>query len=219
MQHVGEPPAAYAPPQPNKRGLLIGLTLGIAVLLGLVAGLSVAVFKPAPTPAPHSSALPEPAAQPQSVPTQPAALPEPAVTEPIPALTAPPKASASAPISAPDSANALQQLQDARAAAQAATETATETTAQQASVAQAPAEQSATNKPPIAANPEIITWLSQAKITGVRLSDTGNKVILNNKAYAAGETAHFGLKLKVLLIQQHRVFFIDANGKKYMKRL
>ena len=65
----------------------------------------------------------------------------------------------------------------------------------------------------------IAAFQSVAKITGVRLSDTGNKVILNNKAYAAGETAHFGLKLKVLLIQQHRVFFIDANGKKYMKRL
>ena len=223
LHSAGAQPAAYAPgaAEPsNKRGLLIGLTLGVAVLVGLVAGLSIAVFKQTPAAAPPPSTRPESpqssagtAALPEA--TQAAAQSEPtAATQPIQPLTAASTMTAATiPTNEPDSADVLQQLQRARAAAQA--KAAAEAEAAQ----KADAMQAAETKITIPANQDIVNWLSQAKITGVRLSDSGNKVILNNKPYATGETVHFALGLKVLIIQQARVFFIDANGKKYMKRL
>ena len=211
MYGATEQPANYAPsytPQTNKRGLLIGLIIGIAVLIGLVAGLTITLLKkePAPTQQYTQPASPPPTAQPGRT------LPEPtAATQPIQPLTARATATttASTPANESDSANILEQLQLARAAAETKAEAAKKAAAEQ------PAKTTATVPP----NQNIINWLSQARISGVRLSDSGNKVILNNKAYAVGETVHFGLGLKVLIIQQARVLFIDANGKKYMKRL
>ena len=46
-----------------------------------------------------------------------------------------------------------------------------------------------------------------------------SKVILNNKAYSVGDTVNLRLGLKILIIQEKRLLFIDANGKKYMKQL
>lgn len=215
MYGATEQPANVAPgyaPQTNKRGLLIGLIIGIAVLIGLVAGLSIAVFKQTPATPPQGTLTAPPQPTTQAVRTQPATLPEPtAATQPIQPLTARATATTTAatPATESDSAHLLEQLQLARAAAETKAEAAKKAAAEQ------PAKTTATVPP----NQNIINWLTQARITGVRLSDSGNKVILNNKAYAVGETVHFGLGLKVLIIQQARILFIDANGKKYMKRL
>jgi hypothetical protein len=210
MHSASCPPrhVADAAPQAHKRGLLIGLSIGIAGLLGLVAGLAITLFQQQAAP---QSAMAEP---PQPTPQ---AVPAPS-TAPIQASQAPsaPATSSSATLTAASTAGGdstsptssseaiLSELQQARADAQ--TQAATDA-------------QSPKGKETIPANQEVINWLSLAQISGVRLSDSGNKVILNNKAYAAGETVHFGLGLKVLIIQQSRVFFIDAMGKKYMKRL
>ncbi len=37
--------------------------------------------------------------------------------------------------------------------------------------------------------------------------------------YSVGETVNVGLALKVLSIQEKRILFIDANGKKYLKQI
>ncbi|MEO0510594.1 MAG: OadG family protein [Verrucomicrobiota bacterium] len=68
-------------------------------------------------------------------------------------------------------------------------------------------------------NPEIIDWLARAVISGVKLSGTGSKVILNGNSYSIGEYANATLGLKVMIIQEERVLFVDSNGKKYLKRL
>ena len=215
MYGATEQPANFAPgyaPQTNKRGLLIGLIIGIAVLIGLVAGLTITVLKKEPTPTQQYAQPPSPQPTAQAARTQPASLPEPTTaTQPIQPLTARATATTTAttPATESDSAHLLEQLQLARAAAETKAEAAKKAAAEQ------PAKTTATVPP----NQSIINWLTQARITGVRLSDSGNKVILNNKPYAVGETVHFGLGLKVLIIQQARILFIDANGKKYMKRL
>ena len=79
-----------------------------------------------------------------------------------------------------------------------------------------PSPSSATDKTSTGADTQqaIVNWLRRAQINGVRLSEDGNKVLLNNQAYRAGDTIHTELGLKVLLIQQNRVLFIDRNGKK-----
>ena len=209
MHSASGPPryVADAAPQAHKRGLLIGLSIGIAGLLGLVAGLAITLFQQQAAPQAAMADTPQPTPQ---------AMPAPS-TAPIQAIQAPsaPATSSSAALTAasiaggdstsPTSSEAiLRELQQARADAQ--TQAATDA-------------QSPKGKETIPANQEVINWLSLSQISGIRLSDSGNKVILNNKAYAAGETVHFGLGLKVLIIQQSRVFFIDAMGKKYMKRL
>jgi hypothetical protein len=91
--------------------------------------------------------------------------------------------------------------------------------ARQAAEAKAAAEAVAAEKAAAKPGQNIISWLSAATVSGIRLSDTGNKVILNNKSYVAGESVNYALGIKVLVIQEERILFIDANGKKYMKQL
>jgi hypothetical protein len=91
--------------------------------------------------------------------------------------------------------------------------------ARQAAEAKAAADAVAAEKAAAKPGQNIISWLSAATVSGIRLSDTGNKVILNNKSYVVGESVNYALGIKVLVIQEERVLFIDANGKKYMKQL
>lgn len=201
----------------NKSGLLIGLVAGIALLIGLVAGLTIVVLRkdPAPvvqqaatSPAPAEHAAPatptKPATQPLAAPT-----PAPAVTQPL----------------EQDSPSVLNELRLARQAAEAKA-AADAAAAQKAEAAAAAAKQAAEAKAAAAAaaaaakpSQDIIQWLGKSKISGVRISEKGSKVILNNKAFTVGETVNVGLGLKVLIIQEKRVLFVDTNGKKYLKQL
>ncbi len=108
----------------------------------------------------------------------------------------------------------LNDLRIARVAAEAKA-AADATSAKQVEAAKQLAATKAAAKP----SQDIIQWLGKSKISGVRLSTSGNKVILNNNAYLVGETVNVGLGLKVLIIQEKRILFIDPNGKKYLKQL
>lgn len=207
--HASAPPSSYTANTSNP-GLLIGLVAGIALLIGLVAGLTIVVLRKDPVPVAQQAILPaapavqtEPAAPipptaPITPPTQPLVAPAPAATQAIDQ----------------DNPSVLNELRLARQAAEtkAAADTAA---AQKAEAAALAAAAKAAAKP----SQDIIKWLSQAKVSGVRLSGKGSKVILNNKAYSVGETVNFGLGLKVLIIQEKRILFIDANGKKYLKQI
>jgi hypothetical protein len=202
-------------PRPNyttstsKPGLLIGLVAGIALLIGLVAGLTIVVLRNEPAPATQQATLPvtppapvtpkktEPALQPLATPA----------TTPAPAL----------PVEQ-DNPSVLNELRLAREAAEAkaaADAAAAKKAEAEALAAKKAAEAQAAAKP----SQDIIQWLGHAKISGVRLSESGSKVILNNKAYSVGEIVNVGLALKVLIIQEKRILFVDANGKKYLKQL
>ena len=185
----------------NKSGLLIGLVAGIALLIGLVAGLTIVVLRKDPAPvAQQAATLPAPAKQisPATPIIQPLAAPTPAPTQPL----------------EQDSPSVLNDLRLARVAAEAKA-AADANSAKQAEAAKQLAATKAAAKP----SQDIIQWLGRSKISGVRLSTSGNKVILNNNAYLVGETVNVGLGLKVLIIQEKRVLFIDPNGKKYLKQL
>jgi hypothetical protein len=101
----------------------------------------------------------------------------------------------------------VEELRQAREAVEA--KAAAETKAAEEAAAKAAAKPSQ----------DIINWLARAKISGVKISATESRVILNGKSYTAGEYVNFGLGLKLMLIQEKRVLFIDKNEQKYMKRL
>jgi len=181
----------------NKSGLLIGLVAGIALLIGLVAGLTIVVLRKDPAPvAQQAATLPAPAKQ--IAPATPVIQPLAAPTQPL----------------EQDSPSVLNDLRIARVAAEAKA-AADATSAKQVEAAKQLAATKAAAKP----SQDIIQWLGKSKISGVRLSTSGNKVILNNNAYLVGETVNVGLGLKVLIIQEKRILFIDPNGKKYLKQL
>lgn len=185
----------------NQSGLLIGLVAGIALLIGLVAGLTIVVLRKDPAPVTQQAAtLPAPVKQiaPATPVIQPLAPPTPAPTQPL----------------EQGSPSVLNDLRLARMAAEAKA-AADATSAKQVEAAKQLAATKAAAKP----SQEIIQWLGKSKISGVRLSTSGNKVILNNKAYSVGETVNLGLGLKVLIIQEKRILFIDPNGKKYLKQV
>jgi flagellar basal body-associated protein FliL len=177
-----------------KPAVIVGLIVTVALLVGVIAGLSVVLFKDS---GPSAPVVAQQAPAVQSL--QPV-TPPPTTT---PATPAQPKA----PVTDANTPSVLNELRAAREAAEAKAATEAAATAE--------AERIAAAKP----SQDIIDWLSQAKVTGVRLSPKGNKVILNGKAYEIGETVHFGLGLNVLVIEEKRILFVDKIGKKYMKRL
>lgn len=188
------PGGHYAAPSSGMQlGLIIAGIAVFALLIGLVVGLSVIIFQ---KQAPISD---------QAIATSDSA-PREAVSKPETVITpSAPKEIVPAP--APE-ASVLDQLRIAReeAEAEAAKEAA----------AKAEAERIAK----LAPNEQIIDWLSRSKVTGVRLSTSGNsKAIINDEAYSVGEYVHYSMGLKLIVIQESRLLFEDANGKRYMKRL
>jgi hypothetical protein len=85
--------------------------------------------------------------------------------------------------------------------------------------AQAKATADATARAAAPPSDEAIAWLGNARLSGVRISETDSRIILNGRAYGIGDYVNFNLGLKVMVIQEERVLFVDDNGKKYMKRL
>lgn len=201
-------------------GLLIGLIIALAVLVGLVAGLSIvllqnddsgAIAEQAPTtPEQPTIQSTNPTPPPEAVASSPPAL------EPIrPAIesssnSASPERETISPV--------VEELRMAREAAEA--KAAAELAAAEAKAAQeAKAAEEAATQAAAKPSQEIIDWLSRARVTGVRLSETESKVILNGASYSVGEYVNFALRLKVMIIQEKRILFADDHGQKYMKRL
>lgn len=222
-------PAQVAQASANgmRPGLVMGLVIALAVLVGLVAGLSILLFRG--TPEATSAAAPE--VQPSSIRTEGPSTTNEAVAAasqpqtPGQAMIEEPLAPVAQSVKEPEPAferestsPVVEELRRAREAAEAKAR-------EEALLAQAKleAEQKAAEEAAAraAAKPsqEIIDWLARAKISGVKLSDSESKVILNGNSYAVGEYVNYALGLKVMIIQQTRVLFVDNNGKKYLKKL
>lgn len=195
-----------------KPGLLIGLVVAVAVLFGLVVGLTLTLFKgnDSRVVAQQTPANPEQTAAQQATPTS-SAGEAPAGQIPIESVTPQTASSRQAPLLERGTEPAvLEELERAREAAEAkASAEAKAAEAAETAAARAAAEPSQ----------EAIDWLSRAQVSGVMLAGAKSKVILNGKPYAVGEYVNFALGLKVLIIQEKRVLFVDKNGKKYLKRL
>jgi cytoskeletal protein RodZ len=64
---------------------------------------------------------------------------------------------------------------------------------------------------------EIIDWLEQSTVTGVRITSSSSKVILNNEAFMPGDNVNMNLGLKMLEIEPQRIILVGSNGVKYVK--
>jgi len=207
MPQPGEAPQQALGPMPStgiKPGMIIGVLIALAILIGTIAGLILVIFQKdsptavASTPAPNQPIM--------TAPETPAPTPAPAPKPVTQTFTAPSPTPAT-PTTAESELSVLEELRLAREAAEAKA-------AEEAADAKRAAEIAAA--PP---NQAIIDWLSESKVTGVRMSGENSKAVINNKAYEAGELVHYGLGLKLIVIQESRLLFEDANGKRYMKRL
>ncbi|MGB0408358.1 MAG: hypothetical protein ACPGIC_00045 [Opitutales bacterium] len=187
-------------------GLVIGLVITVAVLLGLLLGLSLVLLngnEPAAIPVARQEVVPPPAAHetvaavapPTDPPSQTQAPLEPMVQQrPAEPASLRPDRKTTSPF--------VEELRRAGEAAEA--KAAAEATAARAAV-----------EP----DQDIIDWLARAVITAVKLSENESKVILNGDSYAVGEYVNYSLGLKVMIVQDKRVLFVDKRGKKYLKRL
>jgi len=217
----GEFPASAATSGSGmKPGLIIGLVVAVALLLGLVAGLSVVLLK-GNDAAPLAQSSPPASEKTPAQESAPAPPPEPVATttnevEPIASAVEPPTTPPA--LERETTPPVVEELRKAREAAEAKAGAEAEAAEAQARAEAKAAEEAAARA---AAKPsqDIIDWLSRAQITGVKLSATESKVILNDKSYAVGEYVNFKLGMKVMIIQEKRILFVDENGKKYMKRL
>jgi len=184
-----------------KPGLTVGLIIMVALLIGIITGLSVVLLKdkgtlvvasPEPEPPVIRDAIrPSLDAQTRSIPRSPESE------------------------STPD---VLAELRIAREAAEAQAAKDAAAALEDNRIATAAAEEAARV---LAAKPsqDAINWLSQSKVTGTRISQSGNKVILNGKAFLVGETVHSGLGLKVVKIKEKSIIFTDKTGNNYRKRI
>lgn len=101
-------------------------------------------------------------------------------------------------------------------------ESATETeSVSKPSITPLPKQTPETIEQPATAPPEpsqeITDWIAQSTISGVRITTTSSKVILNNKAFVPDETVNMSLGLKILTIEPERIILIDSNGAEYVK--
>jgi hypothetical protein len=206
---IGSPPAS---PKNRQPGVIIGLIALVALLIGLVGGLSAVLLKSGPTKPAAAADAAEASSTTASTPAAPTLpinpdtaprtpLTEPSDNNPPKAEPAPaPRQSEPATEKTPDAL--IEELRLAGDAAEAKIH------AEQKAAATAQAQ-----------TPKIIDWLTESRVTGIRLSPTQNKVILNGETYNEGEYVNPQLGLKVILIEETRVLFADDNGKKYKKRI
>ena len=167
---IKKPPVNYTT-QTNRLGLMIGLSIVILLLLGMIAGLAFVLLNKY---AAHS-------------------YPQTTIAEP----------------EAPDYSTDKQTSIDNSAAQSIAP----------AKSAPANSEPETTDVPVPASKPneEIVDWLAQSKVTGVRITNSSSKVILNNQAFVPGDSVNMTLDLTILKIEAERIIFIDSNNVEYVK--
>jgi len=209
-------PAAYASSAASSMNpaLVIGLVITVAILIGLVVGLSAVLFKGDSAPPGQVATAPAAAAQTAATTATDATnAPSPAETvSTIARLSAFPAATAA--VETTSAPSVVDELRKAREASEAEAAAQAKAAAERTQAAEQAAARAAA-KP----SEDIIAWLSSARLSGVRISDTGSRAIINGETYAVGEFVNFQLGLKVMVVQEERVLFVDKNGKKYMKRL
>ncbi len=60
-------------------------------------------------------------------------------------------------------------------------------------------------------------FIERLRVTGVRISERGNKVILNDRLFSTGDTVNPGLELKLTKIEPGVITFTDSSGRNYIK--
>lgn len=66
-------------------------------------------------------------------------------------------------------------------------------------------------------NPAVLTFLENARVTGVRPSPTDPKVLMNNRVYRLNDVVDGALQLRVTVIESRQLQFTDTAGFVYTK--
>ncbi len=74
-------------------------------------------------------------------------------------------------------------------------------------------------KPAPAANPRVHQLLDTLRVSGIRLSDTDPKAIVNDRLYRLNDIVDHGTQLRLFRVESSALIFIDAGGFEYRKSL
>lgn len=211
----GSPPpsapgtANNAAPQPspfNKIGVLIAICAVIVSLSVLATVFLLRSSAPASTPAANASAsAARSASADTNVGPKPATL---AVSTAIAPASAP-AAAPSTPIQAASTANSTNSAPAAVSVTSVPTAVAATTT---------PVPTVAPEPTPIKVTVRVQALVDKFRISGIRLSDTDSKVILNDHLFRVDDPVESSLGLRLTKIEEHRLTFVDADGNTYVKR-
>jgi hypothetical protein len=71
---------------------------------------------------------------------------------------------------------------------------------------------------PVKPTVRIQALVDKFRISGIRISDTDSKVILNDHLFRVDDPVESSLGLRLTKIEEHRLTFVDADGNTYVKR-
>ena len=72
---------------------------------------------------------------------------------------------------------------------------------------------------PTKPDPKILAYLDAMQIAGVRVSDTGSKVLMNDRVFREGEIVDHLLGLRLKEVESNMLTFVDERGIIYTKSL
>lgn len=104
------------------------------------------------------------------------------------------------------------------AASQATVASPAATVASPAAPSAAEARPALPEAPPVKATFRIQAMIDKFRISGIRLSDTESRVILNDHLFRANDVVEPSLGLRLVKIDAHTLTFIDGDGNSYQKR-
>jgi len=70
---------------------------------------------------------------------------------------------------------------------------------------------------PVNNSARVQNFIDRLRVSGVRISGRGSKVILNDRLFSAGDVVDPTLELKLTKIEDGVLTFTDTNGKNYLK--
>ena len=68
-------------------------------------------------------------------------------------------------------------------------------------------------------DPKILAYLDALQIAGVRVSDTGSKVLMNDRVFRENEIVDHLLGLRLKKVESDTLTFVDERGVIYTKNL
>jgi hypothetical protein len=72
---------------------------------------------------------------------------------------------------------------------------------------------------PTKSDPKILSYLDAMKVAGVRVSDSGSKVLMNDRVFREGEIVDHLLGLRLKKVESDMLTFVDERGVIYTKSL
>lgn len=208
-----------APPMPGgggriaKRGApmraqtIALIVVGCVVLIVLSVGGTIFLVRDKPSAEKSPAVV---ASAPKTEPAPKASEPAPAVVVPVivPPIITPPPLVPPAPIESKSEAKPI-----AVAPVVAPAPTSNPSTSQEPR----PAGPSEPSPRPAQQDERIHAFLDALKVTGIRSSGTGSRVLMNGYVYRIGDVVDRTLALKLTDVQADSLTFVDRNGTSYVK--